>query len=107
MQDLDHPILVGAKNIDSWHTGTEDLHRAFSLDILMVPSPKLNFVANGNNPISIGHAPDSTISSSSLEFPTDLVIPRFRKMKPKSPYVCPGCSNHTYSNNMITDEIFN
>jgi hypothetical protein len=23
------------------------------------------------------------------------------KMKPKSPYVCPGCSIHTYSNNII------
>jgi hypothetical protein len=29
------------------------------------------------------------------------VIPRFEKVETKPPYVCPGCSNHTYSNNMI------
>jgi hypothetical protein len=29
-----------------------------------------------------------------------VVIAQFQK-KPKSPYVCPGCSNHQYSNNMI------
>jgi hypothetical protein len=33
-------------------------------------------------------------------------IPRFEKVKPKPLYVCPGCSNHTYSNNMITDVMF-
>jgi hypothetical protein len=32
----------------------------------------------------------------------DNVIPRFEKEGTKPPYVCPGCSNHTYSNNMIT-----
>jgi hypothetical protein len=31
-----------------------------------------------------------------------LVIPRSEKEGTKPPYVCPGCSNHTYSNNMIT-----
>jgi hypothetical protein len=30
------------------------------------------------------------------------VIPRSKKEGTKPPYVCPGCSNHTYSNNMIT-----
>jgi hypothetical protein len=30
------------------------------------------------------------------------VIPHFEKEGMKPPYVCPGCSNHTYSNNMIT-----
>jgi hypothetical protein len=29
------------------------------------------------------------------------VIPRSKKMEPKPLYVCSGCSNHTYSNNMI------
>jgi hypothetical protein len=24
------------------------------------------------------------------------VTPQFHEMKPKPPYVCPGCSNHTY-----------
>jgi hypothetical protein len=27
--------------------------------------------------------------------------PGFEKMKLKPLYVCPGCSNHTYSNNMV------
>jgi hypothetical protein len=30
------------------------------------------------------------------------VTPRSEKEGMKPPYVCPGCSNHTYSNNMIT-----
>jgi hypothetical protein len=29
-------------------------------------------------------------------------IPRSENEGTKPPYVCPGCSNHTYSNNMIT-----
>jgi hypothetical protein len=33
--------------------------------------------------------------------PTKVVIPRSEKAEMKPPYVCPGCSNHTYSNNMI------
>jgi hypothetical protein len=27
--------------------------------------------------------------------------PSFKKMKSKPLYMCPGCSNHTYSNNMV------
>jgi hypothetical protein len=30
------------------------------------------------------------------------VIPHSEKEGTKPPYVCPGCSNHTYTNNMIT-----
>jgi hypothetical protein len=30
------------------------------------------------------------------------VIPHSEKEGTKPPYVCSGCSNHTYSNNMIT-----
>jgi hypothetical protein len=30
------------------------------------------------------------------------VIPHSEKEGTKHPYVCPECSNHTYSNNMIT-----
>jgi hypothetical protein len=30
-----------------------------------------------------------------------LVIPRSEKTEPKPLYVCLGCSNHTYSNNII------
>jgi hypothetical protein len=35
-------------------------------------------------------------------WPTTFVIPRSKKEGTKPPYVCPGCSNHTYGNNMIT-----
>jgi hypothetical protein len=31
-----------------------------------------------------------------------IVITRSEKVGTKPPYMCPGCSNHTYSNNMIT-----
>jgi hypothetical protein len=34
--------------------------------------------------------------------PRHFVIPHSEKEGMKPPYVCPGCSNHTYSNNMIT-----
>jgi hypothetical protein len=30
-----------------------------------------------------------------------LVIPQSEKTEPKPLYVCPGCSNHMYSNNRI------
>jgi hypothetical protein len=33
--------------------------------------------------------------------PIPLVIPRSERVEPKPLYVCPGCSIHTYSNNMI------
>jgi hypothetical protein len=38
MRDLDHPVLAGAKNSDSWHASKRDLQRAFPLDVSMVPS---------------------------------------------------------------------
>jgi hypothetical protein len=38
MRDLDHHVLVGAKNTNDWHARKGDLQHAFSLDVLMVPS---------------------------------------------------------------------
>jgi hypothetical protein len=35
-----------------------------------------------------------------------LVIPWSEKAGLKPLYMCPGCSNHMYSNNMITDAMF-
>jgi hypothetical protein len=70
-RDLDHSVLAGAKNTDSWHVRKGDLQRAFPLDILMVPSPKLSFIANGNNLIDVGLTPGSTIHFGSLEFTAD------------------------------------
>jgi hypothetical protein len=37
----------------------------------MVPSPKLYFVANGNNSTSVGLAPGNSIHFGSLEFIAD------------------------------------
>jgi hypothetical protein len=63
--------LAGAKNTDSWRVEKGDLQRVFSLDVPMVPSPKLSFVANGNNPTGVSLAPGSTIHFDSLEFTAD------------------------------------
>jgi hypothetical protein len=43
----------------------------FSLNVSMVYSPKLTYVANGNNPTGVGLAPGETIWFGSLEFTTD------------------------------------
>jgi hypothetical protein len=46
--------------------------------------------------------PSETYLKLKTPGPTGIVIPRSEKEGTKPPYVCPGCSNHTYSNNMIT-----
>jgi hypothetical protein len=71
MRDLDHPILADAENIDNWCARKGDLHHAFLLDVLMVPSLKLSFVANGNNLTSVSLTPGSIIRFVSLEFTAD------------------------------------
>jgi hypothetical protein len=40
----------------------------------MVPSSKLSFISNNNNPISIGIAPGNTIHFGSLGFITDRLV---------------------------------
>jgi hypothetical protein len=62
--------LTGAKSIDSWHARKGDLQRVFPLNVPMVPSPKLAFITNDNNPTSVGLAPCSAIYFRSLEFIT-------------------------------------
>jgi hypothetical protein len=71
MRDLDHPILAGAENTDSWPARNWDLQCAFPLDVMMVPSLKLCFLANINNPTSLGLALGRTIDFGSLEFTAD------------------------------------
>jgi hypothetical protein len=44
--DLDHPIFAGAENTDSWHARKRDLHHAFPLVVLMVPSSVITITAN-------------------------------------------------------------
>jgi hypothetical protein len=49
------------------------------------------------------HISDSDFDVSDDSSPESLsIIPRSEKEGTKPPYVCPGCSNHTYSNNIIT-----
>jgi hypothetical protein len=71
MHDLDQPILAGLENTDSWPTRKGDLQCAFPLDVPMIPSPKLFFLANINNLTGVGLAPGSTIHFGSLEFTVD------------------------------------
>jgi hypothetical protein len=66
--DLDHPVLAGATNTDSWCSRKGDLQRAFPLHVPMVPSPKLSFIANGNNLTGIGLTLGSTNRFGSMEF---------------------------------------
>jgi hypothetical protein len=71
MRDLDHLILAGAKNTNNWHARKGDLQCVFPLDVPMVTSPKLSFIANDNNPTGIGLTPSETICFTSLEFTVD------------------------------------
>jgi hypothetical protein len=71
MRDLDHPILAGVENTDSWPSRNWDLQCAFPIDVLMVPSPKLFFLANINNLTNLDLALGSTIDFGSLEFTAD------------------------------------
>jgi hypothetical protein len=41
------------------------------------------------------------MSKTNTESNSNDVIPRFVRLEPKPIYVCPGCSIHTYNNNMI------
>jgi hypothetical protein len=69
-RNLDHPVLTGVKNTDSWRVSKGDLHPAFSLDILMVPSSVLAVAANGE-PLSCGgFSLGETIHFGSLKFIT-------------------------------------
>jgi hypothetical protein len=45
--DLDHPVLAGVENTNSWCTKKRDLQRAFPLDVPMVPSSVITIAANG------------------------------------------------------------
>jgi hypothetical protein len=71
MRDLDHHVLASVENTNSWCARNGDLQRAFPLHVPMVPSPKLSFIANGNNPTDVGLTPCSTIHFGNLEFTGD------------------------------------
>jgi hypothetical protein len=69
--DLDHPILVGAKNTDSWHTRKKDLQCAFPLDVLMVPSSVIAVVADGEHLTCGGFSLGVTVCLGNFEFIAD------------------------------------
>jgi hypothetical protein len=69
--NLDHPVLAVVENIDSWHFRKGALQCGFPLDVLMVTSSKLSFIANNNNSASVGLALSETIRFDSLEFTVD------------------------------------
>jgi hypothetical protein len=71
--DLDHPVLVGAKNTDSWCTRKGDSQRAFSLDVSMVPSSVITVVADGERLTCSGFSLDDTVCLGNFEFITDYV----------------------------------
>jgi hypothetical protein len=60
--------LAGAKNTNSWRARNGDLHRAFPLDILVVPSSALTVAANGELLSCGGFSLSKTIHFGSLEF---------------------------------------
>jgi hypothetical protein len=69
--NLDHPVLAVVENTDSWRYRKGALQCGFPLDVLMVTSSKLSFIANNNNSASVGLALSETIRFDSLEFTVD------------------------------------
>jgi hypothetical protein len=67
MCDLDHPVLVGAKNIDNWHARKGHLQCAFPLGIPMLPSSSIVVAADGEHVVdspSVKPFAMGTLSSS-------------------------------------------
>jgi hypothetical protein len=45
--NLEHSVLAGAENTDSWRNRKGDLQHVFPLDVLMVPSSAITVAADG------------------------------------------------------------
>jgi hypothetical protein len=67
MRDLEHPISIGAENSDSWHA-TEDLQRAFPLDVLMVLSSAIIVAADSERLTCGGFSLGRTVRLGSFQF---------------------------------------
>jgi hypothetical protein len=59
-----------------------------------------HYLGVGDLPITLNHSFASLMLFVHLH--SVYVVPHSEKEGTKPPYVCPGCSNHMYSNNMIT-----
>jgi hypothetical protein len=71
MCDLDHPVLGGTENTDSWHAKKRDLQRAFSLNVLMVSSSMITITTDGERLTCGGFSLGETIHIRSFEFIAD------------------------------------
>jgi hypothetical protein len=69
--DLNHPVLSGAKNTNSWHASKGDLQRAIPLNVLMVPSYSLAIASDGEHQTCGGFSLGETIHFGSLKFIAD------------------------------------
>jgi hypothetical protein len=69
--DLDHPIMCRCWKHRQLERQEGGFIVCFPLDVLMVFSPKLTFVSNGNNTNDVGLIPSETICFGSLKFTTD------------------------------------
>jgi hypothetical protein len=70
-RDHDHPILVGAKNIDSWHARMGDLQHGFLLDVPMVPSYVITIAVDGEHLTCGGFSLCETIHLGNFYFIAD------------------------------------
>jgi hypothetical protein len=67
-RDLDHPILAGAENIESWHIRKGDLQCVFLLDIMMVASSTITVTTDDERLMCGGFSLDEAIHLRSFEF---------------------------------------
>jgi hypothetical protein len=66
--DIDHPVLPGAENTDSWHARKEDLQRSFPLDVQMVHSSTITILADSERFACGGFSLGETVHLGSFEF---------------------------------------
>jgi hypothetical protein len=75
-RDLDHPVIYCCRKYRQLACQEGGFAACFPLNVLMVYSLKLTFVANNNNLTSVGLAPGETICFESLEF----IVNRFSNL---------------------------
>jgi hypothetical protein len=93
--------LAGAKNTDNWRARKGDLHRAFPLEVSMVPSSTLATAAFGEHLLCDGFSPGETICFGNLEFITDrfgsLSLSCLGMAQAPSSWVPPAAGHCSYS----------
>jgi hypothetical protein len=71
MRDLDHHVLAGAENTNSWCARKGHLQCAFPLDVLMVPSSVITIAIDGERLTCDGFSLDKTVHLGNFEFIAD------------------------------------